>query len=768
MRRFLLGIATLLAILSSCNDDAAVEQNGLPQTRSAISDSLAVNTSFIKLADDTTGLEAGFLEITAPTQEVSIKWNVLPDFNIDTTATTMQMRDGKISLPIKWKNCLRSHHHAPQDMSFQGGVIVIAENEAKYVRLILAEKVDSVKLNANPVIMVSPEAPYPAPRAIYVEPQILTLLPTMSSFMRVNTFDIVASMNLEQITPELNIDLSKINTQTPGSNLISGIIDLEFAWTAAGPPPFSFYRKISFTQGGPTGVAFDAYISYSAPGDPVFRLISILPDKPGFISAENGFVKVGVETNAEWSVASSLNKDADDKVDVGEGTLQKRTLQIDIQDNNTPSRRTVTIVTKSKGVEKDVTDFDQQGADPNLFLQYESNTIATPIPKEGGTYTITFKGDYEGPLLVRPVIAGEPGIPGAVTNTKKAMVIVPENPTAEDRNITFEFSVDGENWAGRRWAAVSPETDRIQLGTNGGGEVTILEYESDNLPVGANIPQVGGEYTFDFKGTYKGRLRVRASVNGTWYTGVMVSTLHPSITIPANNTTNVLPVKFQYRAFDADPSTWIYLPDKTKRNQDALANAGTLEYEYLIPAGEITEWGEPASCKFKGTYAGDVYVQAVANGVVIAGPVKGKVGDVMALDIPQLKGSNRIINFQYRKEGEEWQTFTTRAQNNGIIAVSGASPTRDLIAEGEPYIVTFTGTYTKKVTLIAEVEDGGGLGGKVTIAEQTAYINPKHEFRLMIPANLSKYPRGVGLCFIREDLPDKKHLLEVKVQLGKK
>ena len=63
---------------------------------------LQIATDFIKLSDDSTEV-AGELIIQSSLSEVSLKWNTDSVCNLDTTVTFLPVKNGRCSLPIKWK-----------------------------------------------------------------------------------------------------------------------------------------------------------------------------------------------------------------------------------------------------------------------------------------------------------------------------------------------------------------------------------------------------------------------------------------------------------------------------------------------------------------------------------------------------------------------------------------------------------------------------------------------------------------------------------------
>lgn len=752
MKNLLLCLIAIIAV-TACTAEKEVEQESsmLLKTRSITS--LEVDAQFLKLKDDTASFVAGELEIEAPGNEVAVKWNVLPGYNIDTTVVSLPVENGKAHLDIKWNSCLKNQQHGPDGMTFSGGVIVTTADEAKYVRLLWAEEIDSLYYTQNPIIMETPSSAYPEPRGItLIEPMTLNMNEVLGGSIWVEFTGDRLVLDLNSLTSDLNIDLTKVNHNEPGSTVLKESGFLDFKWKDGKAPNFSFTRTIVLDVGG---TKFFATIAYSKPIiGAVYRFISALPDIPGFISAKNGYVTVTVETNKAWSLSCPYSDDVIKDTDAS--GLKPRIEIIHINDNPSANQRLVPIIIYSQGVAKDTINIYQKGATDVNQLEYDHDNMPPVIPQPGNEYTFTFKGQNTETLQIRALVNGVPDSEGTAVVGLEAKVTVSQNPNTTSRNITFEYRVG--NGA---WTPLPVSTNREQLGSNG-GEVDVLTYVNSNLPAG-NIPQPGNTYTFNFKGTYKGRLRVRASVNGTWYTGDMSSTLSASVNIPANNTSNVLPVKFQYRAFDAVPSQWIYLPDDTKRNQDALTNAGTLTPGNLTPADEIIEWGEPASCTFTGTYAGYVYMQAVVDGVVLAGPVRGKVGEKLTLDMPQLKGDDRTIAFQYKKEGDEnWQTFTQRVQKNEILSFTPISPSGDIPVEGGTYTVTLVGTYSRTVTIRARE---GSSSGPIVVEETSKLdkVNANgerfHEFKLVIPRNTTGSPRAIGFSYKREDLANERGML---------
>lgn len=751
MKNLLLCLIAIVAV-TACTAEKEVEQESSMRTRSAGINSLEVNTAFLKLEDDTTSLSAATLEISVPTEEVTVRWNMLPECNVDTTVTSLRVENGKAYLPIKWNNCLRGHHHGPDGMTFSAGVIVETADEAKYVRLLWADEIDSLYYTQNPIIMETPLSAYPEPRIIHlIEPTALEMNEVIGGSISVEFEGSMVVLGLNSLTSDLHIDIAKINRDNPGAVMLSKSGFLDFKWTDEGAPDFSFIRTITLTM---DGTIHFVTIAYSKPiTAPLYRFISALPDIPGFISAKNGYVTVTVETNKEWSISSSYSNEVVEDSDAS--GLKPRINVIHINDNPSTNQRLVPIIIRSRGVAKDTINIYQKGTTDVNQLEYDHDNMPNPIPKAGGEYTFTFKGENTATLQIRALVNGVSDSEGTAVVGLEAKVTVSQNPNTTSRNITFEYKVG--NGA---WTPLPVSTNREQLGMD--GDLSNLTYVDSNLPAG-NIPQLGNTYTFNFKGTYKGRLRVRTSVNGTWYTGDMSSALSASVNIPANNTPNVLPVKFQYRAFDAEPSQWIYFPDETKRNQDAKTIIGTVNPGPLTPNTDVSEWGTTYSCTFTGDFTGDIIMRAVTGENEELVRNTGKVNGKISVAVPQLNGANRKVTFQYSIDGgATWNDLGIKQQINETLSFTQISPSGDIPVEGGTYTVTLVGTYSRTVTIRARE---GSSSGPIVVEETSKLdkVNANgehfHEFKLVIPKNTTGSARAIGFSYKREDLANERGML---------
>lgn len=759
MKNLLLCLIAFIAVVA-CTAEKEVEQESstLLKTRSVAS--LEVDAQFLKLEDDTASFVAGELEIDAPGNEVAVKWNVLPGCNLDTTVISLPVEDGKALLTIKWNNRLRSHHHGPDSLAFEAGVIISTEDKAKYVRLLWADAIDSSYFAKNPVVMDTPQSPYPEPRTLTITPTVLNLQEVIGgSIMVISGDKTPSSVDLTEISADMNIDTKSIAPGPPSDGFVQSSGFLVFKWTAAGPPLFSFTVPIYIEN---NKKIFTAYIKYKYKDvpPPFFQLISALPDDKGFISAKDGYFTVMVETNKAWSIVSSHSDEVIEDTD--ESGLKTRTKIIHILDNPNPDPRLVQVIIKSQGVPKDTVEAFQYGTEPFINLGYLRDNMPTPLPKEGGEYTFTFTGVNQGTVQVQALVDGVPISVGTAVIGLEAKITVPENPNTTDRNVTFQYKVtNGE------WTPLPISTNRVQLGSNGGEDVDLMYVES-NLPNG-NIPQPGDTYTFTFKGTYQGRLRIRAIINGTLYLGDIanVGNLNPTVVVPANLATSVRQVRFQYRPFDSTDATlnkWTDFPEGgITKDQDANTIIGSVAHGELTPSEDIPDAGGRYSCNFTGDYIGDIVVRAMDGTTEIARST-GKVNTTISVDIPKIVDPNRTVTFEYSLGGNEpWVFLGERAQKHETVTFGSLEPTGDIPYDGGVYTMKISGTFTQKITVKAR--EGSSVGP--VIVEETSTISPDgHTFRLVIPKNPKNAVRAVGFSYIRED-QIKETLIVLKTQKEK-
>lgn len=235
MRKYLLLFTTLATfLLVGCSNEE--------ETDSIINEGqhLEVNADFIKLVDDSTHT-AGELSILTHEPEVTITWNSSPDFNIDTTVTTIPVRNGKATLPIQWSKIMEDGKYGPSTIAYRAGVQITAGNYTKYVPLYWAEKIDSTKVLKSQVQTRAAGNAMPRLAQISLLPAELNMSDQKGGVMAVTISDLpFVIMDISDIRSNYNIDVSKFEPILYNSTV------LNFNWTSAGHPNFGFTARVVF------------------------------------------------------------------------------------------------------------------------------------------------------------------------------------------------------------------------------------------------------------------------------------------------------------------------------------------------------------------------------------------------------------------------------------------------------------------------------------------------------------------------------------------
>lgn len=739
----------LLLMLYACN----AEDDGMSIKKQGTG--FDISSTFVRLLDDSTQT-AGYLDITVDTPELKLKWNTLPACNIDTTITTVKVSSGKYRLPIKWDKLQKDNLYGPITKAFEAGVTISDGVQSKYVRLFWTDGIDSTQIAKESEVMT---------RSGDEEREVimLELLPTEEVIMDKNIggavyvdFSGVAIVKLDptNLTDETHIDKSSL------PKLITKPQKVDFEWENGIAPDVNFVKLVRFSAS--SSVYKDAVVTYRIPPVmvPKYEFISSSPVKGSILPATGANITITVNTNVPWSIEGDLGITTsvydNDVIGIG-----NRDLEFPIRTNTGSSQRTVTVIVKSQDIAKDTLTFTQLAGTVEETLEYKNSTLPTGnIPQAGGTYGFVFEGSYTGSLQVRAIVDGVAQTPGTAVTNKQPQCTVPENSLTNERAVTFEYKQGDGNWA-----ALPASTNRTQDASVS----NTLTYVSSSLPAG-NIPATATVYTFNFEGGYTGQLRVRsvdATTGAVLFNGPIGTTHSPKVTVPVNTSTNTRNIKFQYRLIDIAGSLWEDLPANTNRIQDANSGeTGTVTPSALTPQGTISEWGQRFYCTFTGNFTGDIMLQAITDGgsTIYTGDT-GKVGAKLSVMVEQLKGPNRPVTFQYSIDGgKNWIDIEIRDQINeklqiGSLTPSSGSITDNIPVTGETFTITFSGTYSKYITLIVREDNSQGN----IIAQEKSLLNGSHEFKLTIPANNTGRPRTFGFSYLREDL-GKERMIVVKTQ----
>lgn len=215
---------------------------------------LQIATDFIKLADDSTEV-AGELIIQSSLSEVNLKWNTDSVCNLDTTVTSLTLKNGRCSLPIKWKEKQESGKYGPDNIAYKAGVQVTAGEYSAYIPLIWAEKVDTTKVMESFVKTRAAGDPLPKVSQITMLPATVTMSEQVGGLMKIGLSNVpYVIMDYSEITSDMNIDMDNM------PNPITEDTTLEFKWKSGGAPSFGFTANIIAMSEGLTQVGVVQYL----------------------------------------------------------------------------------------------------------------------------------------------------------------------------------------------------------------------------------------------------------------------------------------------------------------------------------------------------------------------------------------------------------------------------------------------------------------------------------------------------------------------------
>lgn len=230
-------VALTLHLFFSCsNEDDASSVN--------IGTGLETSADLLKLEDNGTGI-AGELSITSNVSDVKLIWNTNEVCNLDTTLTSIKVRNGRCILPIKWQKSVTEGQFGPEGIAYKAGVQIIAGEYSKYVPLIWAEKIDTAKVMESIPSTRATGNIMPRVAQITMVPLTVNMNETNGGSMYVGLIEAsFAIFDVSEFNSDMNIDMSKI----PNSITSSQIID--FKWNSNGAPSFAFSANIiAYTEG---------------------------------------------------------------------------------------------------------------------------------------------------------------------------------------------------------------------------------------------------------------------------------------------------------------------------------------------------------------------------------------------------------------------------------------------------------------------------------------------------------------------------------------
>lgn len=218
-------VLTLQFFFSCTNEDEASVN---------IASGLETSADLLKLVDNGTFI-AGELSITSDVPDVKLVWNTNEACNLDTTISSITVKNGRYILPIKWQKSISDGKFGPEGIAYKAGVQIMAGKYSKYVPLIWAEKVDTTKVMES----------IPATRAVEsIMPRLvqIELTPTMANMndkigasvhVSLKNADFVV-FDWSELNSDTNIDMSLLPNYITSSQFI------DFKWTSNGSPTHGF------------------------------------------------------------------------------------------------------------------------------------------------------------------------------------------------------------------------------------------------------------------------------------------------------------------------------------------------------------------------------------------------------------------------------------------------------------------------------------------------------------------------------------------------
>lgn len=715
--RHLFSLFLMVLVLFSCTDEYGPDKSDVQSAKV-----FNVLEDYVLLKGDSTNA-AGVLHINAPCKEVTLKWNAMPEFNLDTTVTTLQVSNGECELPIKWRNRMDNGLYPPKEWMFDAGVTVIAGDLRKYVRLVWADEVDVEKMKTYAAIQTrATEEETPPTSGVLIEPLLLELDHDATDTAGVTKLTIYSSTAQVDATDFLAMPQSAhgLNLAKISGMLMRGERSLIWRWTdTSRPETFIGYVKVKPSNSGDMiKYAFVHYVSRAA-GD--WQFIKSIPPEGSDLPAKDAMVIVTVDTNQPWSIESRHSPESPVKSATNSSGVQSLVMNIAENTGLLPREIAVTVKSKVIGINDTTLVFNQLGTAGTFKYLNTEPSVSEGLPHTGGNVRINVETTRQ--WWYKVGIQEPTPVPA---DTQYANFNVSPNTTTSPIDIMITIGYDD----------VLVET--VVLRQAASGE---LIYESNELPT--PIPVDGGTYPFTFSGSYAGTVQVRALLNGVpIVTSAAEVTKRPTLAIP-NNYASLASrnLTFEYRMGDGQ---WTSISDANRMQEGAKITSK------VLPAGNVPAEGGMYSCVFGGTYKGNIILGAVIGTDTVKG--NGVCPGAVEVDIPALEGIvDRPIDFLYSTDnGQTWTKFDTKTQSAGTLRFGSVTPDGIIPADGKTYSCSATGTYNGNVIFRAR-------SGSEVLATQTSKV-PKN-FELTVPKNPQGTDRQVIFEYKKEGEDDTKWVL---------
>lgn len=195
---------------------------------------LETSVDLLKLVDNGTNI-AGELSIASDNPEVKLIWNTNEACNLDTTLSSITLKNGRYTLPIKWQKSITDGKFGPEGIAYKAGVQILAGKYSKYVPLIWAEKIDTTKVMESIPTTRAAESIIPKLVQIELTPTTAFMNETIGASVHVGlkNADFVV-FDWSEFNSDINIDMSLLPNYITSSQFIN------FKWTSNGAPSYGF------------------------------------------------------------------------------------------------------------------------------------------------------------------------------------------------------------------------------------------------------------------------------------------------------------------------------------------------------------------------------------------------------------------------------------------------------------------------------------------------------------------------------------------------
>lgn len=361
MKKYLL-ILVLALIGFSCSQENEFDGNN------SVQNGFQVNSEFIDLSVGSGNQQAGMIKVNSNEDEVKIKWISDPSFNIDTTQTSLSMKNGQGVLPIKWQRKQENGAYAPSNILFKAGVVITSGEEEKFIPLYHVQNLDSTKVAEN-IRTRAGEAGEPRISSIEFVPANPVMGENGAVLLVKLTNVEQAVVDYSNIRTSHNIDINETDLPT----LLTGTQSvLKFKWKDANVRPAAFAIPVLF-------YAFELVnpVSFTLVWNPEEQTLSVNPEKHD-VAYTGGVASSQIICNTSWIANKGSESWFTMTPTSGKGNGM---IEFTVSENSGEARSaTVTIIAGE--VSKEIT-INQVAKENELIVEPISHSVTSA----GGTVT---------------------------------------------------------------------------------------------------------------------------------------------------------------------------------------------------------------------------------------------------------------------------------------------------------------------------------------------------------------------------------------------